>query len=150
VVWKLFNDAFDYLPLAAVVNRKRLIIFRVYLLPAWRTVTGYPHPLGHRRSRPRLRNTDSGSRGRPDVVRPLIDLKLGHRVTRSGLAIRMASHLRVPIAQLAEIDRKVASVGLAGSAGVVQGQESTDGMVGPQLLLSLWECSSDNEGAGGW
>lgn len=23
VVWKLFNDAFDYLPLAAVVNRKR-------------------------------------------------------------------------------------------------------------------------------
>ena len=80
------------------------------------------------------------------MVRPRINLKLGDRLARSGVAVRLASNKLIFITQLAATGGAFSPIGRKGGAGVVQGQKFTDCLVSAQLLLPLWERGSDNEG----
>lgn len=96
-----------------------------------------------------MRNTNVWRLWRPRLVRPLVDLKLGNRKSRSWLVVRLAGGKRIHIAQLAEDDSQVASARVKRVSVVVQGKEFSDSLVSTELLLSLRQRCLDYEGWGG-
>jgi hypothetical protein len=119
---------------------------RLDFLPPRRALAGRPHNIGHRRPRQGLRSPHLRARRRSNVVGPRINRKLGDRFARSRLAVRLASNKLIFVAQLAATGGAFPPVGRKRGAGVVQGQKFTDCLVCAELLLSLWERGSDNEG----
>jgi len=87
IVWKMFNEVFDYLPLAAVINSTTICYHRLNFLLAWRTITRHSHSRINSRHRPVMLNTHYWRFWRFDVVGSLRNRWMDVRQSRCWLAI---------------------------------------------------------------
>lgn len=89
--WKTFNETFDFLPLAALVDSNLPHSFRWDLLRTWRTLPRHSRVGSDQRDRSHAGSTNGGCLWRPDVVRSVRNRRMVTKPPWSGMAVRSKS-----------------------------------------------------------